>query len=125
MLTASGRDALVEERGHLLRNDPRYAFEAQRVGELARDLVELLAHEPLDRLQAELPAKLLANGQNSRNGKSRFTAHARCNMRRNLGGVVELILQRPGFDRIAVPAAHLCCESAGTYSITQPEFAKR
>jgi glycolate oxidase iron-sulfur subunit len=40
-----------------------------------------------------------------------------------LGGVVEGVLQRLGFDLTAAPDAHLCCGSAGTYSITQPEIA--
>ncbi|MFP3561908.1 glycolate oxidase subunit GlcF, partial [Paraburkholderia sp. SIMBA_049] len=51
--TASGCGAFVKEYGKLLRDDPRYASKAQRVSELARDLVEILAEEPLERLQAE------------------------------------------------------------------------
>ena len=101
----------------MLRNDPRYASKAQRVSELARDFVEVLADEPLDALQATLP------GQTQRS----IAFHCPCTLQhaQKLGGAVESILQRLGFDLTAVPDAHLCCGSAGTYSITQPELAQR
>jgi glycolate oxidase iron-sulfur subunit len=120
--TASGCGAFVKEYGHLLRHDPRYASKAQRVSELARDLVEVLANEPLDQLQADpLPAKL------SNQARQKIAFHCPCTLQhaQKLGGAVESILQRLGFDLTAVPDAHLCCGSAGTYSITQPELAER
>ena len=120
--TASGCGAFVKEYGHLLRHDPRYASKAQRVSELARDLVEVLANEPLDQLQADpLPAKL------SNQAWQKIAFHCPCTLQhaQKLGGAVESILQRLGFDLTAVPDAHLCCGSAGTYSITQPELAER
>ncbi|MEZ0604361.1 glycolate oxidase subunit GlcF [Paraburkholderia sp. IW21] len=115
--TASGCGAFVKEYGHLLCNDPRYASKAQRVSELARDLVEVLANEPLDQLQATLPEQ----------AQQRIAFHCPCTLQhaQKLGGAVESILQRLGFDLTAVPDAHLCCGSAGTYSITQPELAER
>ncbi|MGF6772418.1 glycolate oxidase iron-sulfur subunit [Paraburkholderia sp. GAS199] len=119
--TASGCGAFVKEYGHLLRHDPRYASKAQRVSELARDLVEVLANEPLDRLQAHgLPHE--AAGE-----RRRIAFHCPCTLQhaQKLGGAVESILQRLGFELTAVPDAHLCCGSAGTYSITQPELAQR
>jgi glycolate oxidase iron-sulfur subunit len=120
--TASGCGAFVKEYGHLLRHDPRYASKAQRVSELTRDLVEVLANEPLDQLQADpLPAKL------SNQARQKIAFHCPCTLQhaQKLGGAVESILQRLGFDLTAVPDAHLCCGSAGTYSITQPELAER
>jgi glycolate oxidase iron-sulfur subunit len=120
--TASGCGAFVKEYGHLLRHDPRYASKAQRVSELARDLVEVLANEPLDQLQADpLPAKL------PNQARQKIAFHCPCTLQhaQKLGGAVESILQRLGFDLTAVPDAHLCCGSAGTYSITQPELAER
>lgn len=115
--TASGCGAFVKEYGHLLRHDPHYASKAQRVSELARDLVEVLADllddAPLDTLQAGAP--------------QRIAFHCPCTLQhaQKLGGAVEAILQRLGFDLTVVPDAHLCCGSAGTYSITQPELARR
>jgi glycolate oxidase iron-sulfur subunit len=115
--TASGCGAFIKEYGHLLRDDPRYASKAQRVSELARDLVEVLANEPLGQLQAGLPGQT----------QQRIAFHCPCTLQhaQKLGGAVESILQQLGFDLTAVPDAHLCCGSAGTYSITQPELAQR
>ncbi len=115
--TASGCGAFVKEYGHLLREDPRYASKAQRVSELARDLVEVLANEPLDQLHAGMPEQT----------RPAIAFHCPCTLQhaQKLGGAVESILQRLGFDLTAVPDGHLCCGSAGTYSITQPELAQR
>ncbi|RKF33465.1 glycolate oxidase subunit GlcF [Paraburkholderia fungorum] len=148
--TASGCGAFVKEYGHLLRHDPRYASKAQRVSELTRDLVEVLANEPLDRLQADqlqagalpklpatLPAKLPAKLPGTLPGtlpatspdqaRRKIAFHCPCTLQhaQKLGGAVESVLQRLGFDLAAVPDAHLCCGSAGTYSITQPALAER
>ncbi|MEX3936280.1 glycolate oxidase subunit GlcF [Paraburkholderia phymatum] len=114
--TASGCGAFVKEYGHLLRNDPAYAAKAARVSALARDLVEVLAAEPLDALQPADDAVA-----------ARIAFHCPCTLQhaQKLGGAVESVLTRLGFDLSAVPDAHLCCGSAGTYSITQPELAQK
>jgi glycolate oxidase iron-sulfur subunit len=114
--TASGCGAFVKEYGHLLRNDPLYAAKAARVSALARDLVEVLAAEPLDALQPADDATAL-----------RVAFHSPCTLQhaQKLGGAVESVLARLGFDLSAVPDSHLCCGSAGTYSITQPELAQK
>ncbi|WP_438390525.1 glycolate oxidase subunit GlcF [Caballeronia sp. DA-9] len=120
--TASGCGAFVKDYGHLLRDDPRYASKAQRVSGLARDLVEILANEPLDPLEPRVP---LETGSPASRRSVAF--HCPCTLQhaQKLGGAVESILQRLGFDLAAVPDAHLCCGSAGTYSITQPQIAQR
>jgi glycolate oxidase iron-sulfur subunit len=114
--TASGCGAFVKEYGHLLRNDPAYAAKAARVSALARDLVEVLAAEPLNALQPADEAIAM-----------RVAFHCPCTLQhaQKLGGAVEGVLTRLGFDLSAVPDAHLCCGSAGTYSITQPELAQK
>ncbi|WMY09571.1 glycolate oxidase subunit GlcF [Paraburkholderia phenoliruptrix] len=114
--TASGCGAFVKEYGHLLRKDPFYAAKAARVSFLARDLVEVLADEPLDALQFADDAVA-----------SRVAFHCPCTLQhaQKLGGTVESVLKRLGFDLSAVPDAHLCCGSAGTYSITQPDIARK
>ncbi|ACD20710.1 glycolate oxidase subunit GlcF [Paraburkholderia phytofirmans] len=115
--TASGCGAFVKEYGHLLRDDLRYASKAQRVSELARDIVEVLANEPIQPIQTNL----------SGTPQQKIAFHCPCTLQhaQKLGGAVEAVLQRLGFDLSAVPDAHLCCGSAGTYSITQPELAKK
>ncbi|WP_250477941.1 MULTISPECIES: glycolate oxidase subunit GlcF [unclassified Caballeronia] len=109
--TASGCGAFVKEYGHLLRGDPTYAAKAARVSELALDLVEVMRKEPLDALRST--------------DRKRIAFHCPCTLQhaQKLGGAVESILTRLGYDLTAVPDAHLCCGSAGTYSITQPALS--
>ena len=111
--TASGCGAFVKEYGHLLRDDPLYAARARRVSEVTRDLGEVLAALPLEQLSIE--------------ADQRVAFHCPCTLQhaQKLGGSVEGVLGRLGFDLAPVPDAHLCCGSAGTYSFTQPELARR
>jgi glycolate oxidase iron-sulfur subunit len=111
--TASGCGAFIKDYGHLLERDPVYAAKAQRVSELALDLVQVLADEPLERV-------CTATDQ-------RIAFHCPCTLQhaQKLGGAVETVLTRLGFNLTAVPDSHLCCGSAGTYSITQPELARQ
>jgi len=113
VISASGCGAFVKEYGDLLRFDPAYAEKARRVSALARDLVEVIAAEPLDAL--------------SGTAKRRIAFHCPCTLQhaQKLGGAVEGVLARLGFDLTSVANGHLCCGSAGTYSLTQPEIAKQ
>lgn len=110
--TASGCGAFIKDYGHLLRADPAYAEKAKAVSALAKDLVEVLREEPLESFG------IRAN--------QRVAFHCPCTLQhaQKLGGAVESVLTRLGFDLTAVPDAHLCCGSAGTYSITQPALAR-
>ncbi|MEX6665159.1 glycolate oxidase subunit GlcF [Pseudomonas sp. W2-17] len=111
--TASGCGAFVKDYGHLLRNDPAYAQKAAAISERTKDLVEVLRAEPLEQL----------------GGCTRQTLafHCPCTLQhaQKLGGAVESVLTRLGFNLTPVPDSHLCCGSAGTYSITQPVLAKQ
>lgn len=111
--TASGCGAFIKEYGHLLASDPVYAAKAQRVSELARDLVEILRDEALESLGIH--------------GDLRLAFHCPCTLQhaQKLGGAVEGVLLRLGFSLTAVPDSHLCCGSAGTYSITQPVLSRQ
>ena len=111
--TASGCGAFVKEYGHLLAADPAYATRAARVSELARDLVEVLRDEALEKLDIQ--------------ADKRLAFHCPCTLQhaQKLGGAVESVLTRLGFELTAVPNGHLCCGSAGTYSFTQPELSRR
>jgi len=111
--TASGCGAFVKEYGKLLQHDPDYAAKAERISALSRDLVEVLRNEPLDRLNIN-PAQRLA-------------FHCPCTLQhaQKLGGAVEAVLTRLGFELTPVANSHLCCGSAGTYSITQPALARQ
>ncbi|TYP66882.1 glycolate oxidase subunit GlcF [Stutzerimonas stutzeri] len=109
--TASGCGAFIKDYGHLLRNDPGYATKAARVSALTKDLVEVMRSAELERLKVETD--------------KRMAFHCPCTLQhaQKLGGAVEDVLTRLGFHLTAVPDAHLCCGSAGSYSITQPEIS--
>lgn len=111
--TASGCGAFVKEYGHLLAQDPAYADKARRVSSLAKDLVEVFSAEPLEQLGVH--------------ADTRLAFHCPCTLQhaQKLGGAVESVLTRLGFGLTAVPDSHLCCGSAGTYSLTQPELSKQ
>ena len=114
LVTASGCGAVVKEYGDLLAHDPDYANKARRIAELARDPVEVLLKEDLAPL--------------GRPGAGRKVAfHAPCSLQhgQQLKNVVEPILAGLGYELTLVPDAHLCCGSAGTYSITQPTLSKQ
>ncbi|SEG12490.1 glycolate oxidase subunit GlcF [Billgrantia desiderata] len=109
--TASGCGAFVKEYRDILKDDPAYADKARRVSELAKDLVEVLRDEELASLEV--------------NEGRRLAFHCPCTLQhaQKLGGAVEGVLVKLGFTLTPVQDAHLCCGSAGTYSITQPELA--
>jgi glycolate oxidase iron-sulfur subunit len=114
VITASGCAPLVKEYGRLLAHDPAYAEKAARVSALARDLSEVVAHEPLDD-KLRRPA-----------GKVKISFHSPCTLQhaQRLDGVVEDLLSRAGFELAPTADRHLCCGSAGTYSLLQPAFSR-
>ncbi|MFD2190509.1 glycolate oxidase subunit GlcF [Pistricoccus aurantiacus] len=109
--TASGCGAFIKDYGELLAEDPDYREKAKRVSAVAKDLVEVLREEDLDTLEVNASRKL--------------AFHCPCTLQhaQKLGGAVEKVLVRLGFELTPVQNAHLCCGSAGTYSITQPVLA--
>jgi glycolate oxidase iron-sulfur subunit len=115
VMTASGCGAVVKEYGHLLRNDPAYAGKAARISAMTKDISEVLDGE-IDRIVPLLAKK-----------GGRIAFHPPCSLQhgQNIKGVTERLLVRAGFELTPVPDAHLCCGSAGTYSILQPELAER
>lgn len=113
VITATGCGVTVRDYARLLAHDTRYAQKAGRVSALARDLSELLADEPLRQLRNPAP--------------QRIAFHAPCTLQHGmkLPGRTEQLLSRAGFDLTPIPDAHLCCGSAGTYSILQPELSEQ
>jgi len=114
VMTASGCGATVREYGQLLAQDPQYAQKAERIAALTRDLGEIIAAE--DR-----------SGWNDHGTGRRIAYHAPCTLQhaQKLPGLVEGILRDAGYTLVPVVDAHLCCGSAGTYSILQPKLSKR
>jgi len=114
LISASGCGVTVKEYGELLRHDSQYADKAERIAGLARDPVEVLSKADLEPL-----------GEPGRGRKVAF--HSPCSLQhgQQLKNLVEPILAKLGFVLTPVPDAHLCCGSAGTYSLTQPELSQR
>ncbi|MDZ7661888.1 glycolate oxidase subunit GlcF [Thiohalophilus sp.] len=114
VITASGCGAMVKEYGDLLKHDPAWAEQAARVSDLTRDISEVLRDEDLSQLD-------------NNSGYSKVAFHSPCTLQhgQQVHGVVETILQNAGFTLTAVPDAHLCCGSAGTYSILQPALSQQ
>jgi len=116
VINASGCGVTVKEYGHALARDPHYAVKAQRVGELARDLSELLPE-----LVPALKPRL------HKTQWQRLAYHAPCTLQhgQQLRGHVEAALRELGFEIEQPQEGHLCCGSAGTYSVLQPELSHR
>ncbi len=124
VMNASGCGVTVKDYGHALAHDPTYANKAKRISELTRDLSELLA-ELVPLLQPKL--KPLASKANP-HGRAvkRLAYHPPCTLQhgQQLRGGVETHLGALGFEVQLPPAeSHLCCGSAGTYSVLQPVLA--
>ncbi|MCW5222529.1 glycolate oxidase iron-sulfur subunit [Verminephrobacter aporrectodeae subsp. tuberculatae] len=113
---ASGCGLTIKEYGHTLRDDPQYAAKAQRISALARDLSELLP-ELADRLAGRV-----------RPPDGRYAYHPPCTLQhgQKLRGGVETHLAQLGFQLRPAPGeAQLCCGSAGTYSVLQPQLSQQ
>ncbi|PID62235.1 MAG: glycolate oxidase iron-sulfur subunit [Gammaproteobacteria bacterium] len=121
LVTASGCGMMVKEYGRELADDPDYADRARRVSELARDTVEVLQAEDLTPLRAldGFDAAVKAVGK--------VAFHPPCTLQhgQKLPLATEGLLGDLGFRLTPVPDAHLCCGSAGTYSILQPVLARQ
>ncbi len=116
VVTASGCGVMVKDYGHFLRDDAAYRDRAERVAALARDPVEVIAAE-----WAKIAPKVAMD-----RGAQRIAFHSPCTLQHGmkLKGRVEEILQAMGFELVPVRDAHMCCGSAGTYSMLQPKLAE-
>jgi glycolate oxidase iron-sulfur subunit len=113
VMNASGCAAVVKEYAYLLRHDPGYAAKAARIAELTRDLAELL------------PEHVQQLAQQVTRHEERVVFHPPCTLQHALKvhGSVEKILESLGAVVLPFADSHLCCGSAGTYSILQPTVA--
>jgi glycolate oxidase iron-sulfur subunit len=109
--TASGCGAFIKDYGHLLKHDGDYAHKAERISELSVDLIEVLQKENLEKFKIR--------------PDTRIAFHCPCTLQHalKLNGKVESLLKNLGFSLTHVENSHLCCGSAGTYSITQPKLS--
>lgn len=110
---ASGCGTQLKEYGYLLKDDPDWAQAAAEVSAKARDISELVG-------------ELLEQGEAPQNAP-RIAYHAACSLQHGQGIVTQPadLLRRAGFTVSEIPEGHICCGSAGTYNMLQPELAGR
>jgi len=118
IITASGCGTVVKDYAELLKHDRQYADKAKKVSALAKDVSEILRDEDL--------SSLATNRADDRSG-IKVAFHSPCTLQhgQKLNGVVENILSSAGFTLIEVQDPHLCCGSAGTYSILQAKLSQQ
>jgi glycolate oxidase iron-sulfur subunit len=111
IMTASGCGSTVKEYGHLLQHDPEYREKAARISAMTKDLCEVVPE----------------NGVEKKDNPGRVAFQSPCSLQhgQQLQGKVEALLRRAGYELAPVIDSHLCCGSAGTYSILQPELSGR
>jgi glycolate oxidase iron-sulfur subunit len=113
LVTTSGCGTVVKDYGYLLREDRDYAASAARISALAKDISEYLAGIELK--------------PSSQKGELKVAYHAACSLQHGQKITIapKELLSKTGFVVKDVPESHLCCGSAGTYNILQPELAGR
>ena len=111
IINASGCGTTVKDYGHMLKRDPAYAEKAQTISDLTRDVSEYLSAFEL--------------GAPKRWSSLRVAYHSACSLQHGQRVTDEprLLLRQAGFSVSSVPEGHICCGSAGTYNILQPEIA--
>lgn len=114
VMTASGCGVQVKDYGHLLREDAAYAAKAERIAALCRDVSEVIAAE-----YATLHQRLRPQV------REQVAFHSPCTLQhgQKISGVIENLLKTAGYTLTQVRDAHLCCGSAGTYSLLQPQLS--
>jgi glycolate oxidase iron-sulfur subunit len=115
VVTASGCGSTIEEYAHLFEHDAAWRHKAARVSLLARDISEVIA--------AEAQAVERALGGRKRRGRVAFQSPCSLQHGQKIRGVVEGLLEKAGYELAPVPDGHLCCGSAGSYSILQPAIS--
>jgi glycolate oxidase iron-sulfur subunit len=114
VMTASGCGVTVKEYGHLLAHDTAYAARAQRISDMTKDLSEIMQD-----FEGEIGARMAGKV------KDRIAFHPPCTLQhgQQIRGKVEGVLRAAGVDVVLCADSHLCCGSAGTYSVLHPEIA--
>jgi len=122
IFTATGCGVSIKDYGTIFKGEAGYAEKGQAISDLAFDLSELVAKE-----MADQNFTIDRSMNQSTNNPKRVAFHSPCTMQHALGlkNVVEKILTSAGYHVCQVADSHLCCGSAGTYSILQPEISKQ
>lgn len=111
VINTSGCGTTVKDYGHMFRDDPVLAKDAKAISEMTRDITEMMSKIVLQPT-GEVP-------------KLKVAYHSACSMQhgQKITQIPFELLRTAGFDVVAIPDGHLCCGSAGTYNLLQPEMA--
>ncbi len=114
VINTSGCGTTVKDYGHMFRNDATLAADAARVSAIARDVSEVIAELDLEGHRTTVP-------------DLRVAYHSACSMQhgQKITSLPMELLTRAGFETVPIPESHVCCGSAGTYNILQPDLASR
>ena len=114
--TASGCGSMIKDYGYILRDDPEYADKAAHISSITRDIAEVVSSEEVAKLESNVVPL---------SGKLAF--HNPCTLQhgQNLKQITEELLGRLGFNLTTVPDSHVCCGSAGVYSLLQHEISQQ
>ncbi|MCV6636918.1 glycolate oxidase subunit GlcF [Candidatus Albibeggiatoa sp. nov. NOAA] len=115
VMTASGCGSFIKEYGEIFKHDPEYLEKAEKIASLTRDLVEVIAPDDLMKLKPDTDLK------------TKVAAQIPCTLQhgQKLTNRLEPLLEAFGFELTTVENGHLCCGSAGTYSILQPKKSQQ
>lgn len=120
VITASGCGTMVKEYGHILSDDPRYAEKAKTVSAITMDLSEVIQKE-----SNHIEQHVFQTVKQNPNRLKRVAFHSPCSLQhgQQIKGVIEGFLVATGFTLTTIEDPHLCCGSAGTYSLLQTEIS--
>ena len=110
-MTASGCGVMIRDYQHVLQFDAAFAEKAKRISDAYLDPVEIVNQHAEQTLKGS--------------SKKRIAFHPPCTLQhgQQITGQIEALLKKAGYDLVNFTDSHLCCGSAGTYSITQKKFA--
>lgn len=113
IINTSGCGTTVKDYGHMFENDPAFAEKAKRVSSIAKDITEFLGDIELD--------------TNGFKPELRIAYHSACSLQhgQKVTTLPKTLLESAGFEVKTLPEAHICCGSAGTYNLLQPELSAR
>jgi len=111
LINASGCGTMVKDYAHVLRDDPAYAAKAKTIADMARDVSEFIAG--------------IGIGAPLRWSSIKVACHSACSLQhgQRITDEPKALLSQAGFSVVDIPEGHICCGSAGTYNILQPEIA--
>jgi glycolate oxidase iron-sulfur subunit len=126
VINASGCGTTVKDYGFMLRADPAYAAKAAQISALAKDVSEVMAALDIKPVAIERPSSRHSPPPRGGRGKIKVAYHSACSMQhaQRVNAEPRALLMSAGFEIAEIPDGHLCCGSAGTYNMLQPELAE-